>query len=430
MFKFILFIRNNLKEKNMTRRFIKAVILFIFFLSKTSAQTVNIGGLWVKPGTKMSTVSDFNNKGDFFNDGNFFVYGNFNNEKTVTFIDNNSGKTFFIGEEEQIIEGTGNSVFKNVVFNNNTTQAPFRLATTISVDNEANFTKGIINARDYDGKIIFHTNAFHSNTSDLSFVDGKVKKLGKDLFQYPIGDNGFFRPSFYEVNEDKDNSAYTSEYFYQNLGSKLDGAKDDDIIAIDENEYWEVTQDKGTEKIILSLTLDNRTTPNTFFFNETLNPDTKLVILRWDEKALKWINEGGVLSDSSISQDPYSKLLTSQVTDYGLFAIGMTKKIEKPEDELIVFNAISPRGKNPTFHIKGIEKYPDNKVEIYNRWGVKVYEARSYNESDNVFKGYSEGRTTINENELLPPGTYFYIIKYKNNDQTVQKNGYLYLSSE
>jgi conserved repeat domain len=96
-----------------------------------------------------------------------------------------------------------------------------------------------------------------------------------------------------------------------------------------------------------------------------------------------------------------------------------------------VFNAVSPNndGDNEILYIGGLECYPDNKVEIFNRWGVLVYEANGYNNNDKAFRGYSEGRVTVNKSEGLPDGTYFYFLKYKKPDGSVsEKSGYLYLS--
>ena len=96
-----------------------------------------------------------------------------------------------------------------------------------------------------------------------------------------------------------------------------------------------------------------------------------------------------------------------------------------------VFNAISLNGDatNERFYIRGIECYPDNTVEIYNRWGVLVFERDNYNNEERVFKGFSEGRTTIKQSDGLPSGTYYYILKYKDSDsKAYQKAGYLYLT--
>jgi uncharacterized repeat protein (TIGR01451 family)/gliding motility-associated-like protein len=96
-----------------------------------------------------------------------------------------------------------------------------------------------------------------------------------------------------------------------------------------------------------------------------------------------------------------------------------------------VFNAFSPNGdsKNTRFYIQGLECYPDNTVEIYNRWGVLVYNIDKYNNEDRAFKGYSEGRSTIKQAEGLPVGTYFYILKYKDSDSKAhEQSGYLYIN--
>jgi gliding motility-associated-like protein len=100
------------------------------------------------------------------------------------------------------------------------------------------------------------------------------------------------------------------------------------------------------------------------------------------------------------------------------------------ECDVIIHNYISLNddGINEYFDLQGIENYPKNNLEIYNRWGVLVYETEGYNNNTKSFKGISEGRVTINSNAKLPEGTYYYNLKYtKNNGITVQKTGYLYL---
>ncbi|MDI5899622.1 gliding motility-associated C-terminal domain-containing protein, partial [Flavobacterium yafengii] len=96
-----------------------------------------------------------------------------------------------------------------------------------------------------------------------------------------------------------------------------------------------------------------------------------------------------------------------------------------------VFNAVSPNGDgdNDVFYIRGLECYPDNSVEIYNRWGVLVFERTAYNNDDRAFRGVSEGKVTVNQSEELPTGTYFYILKYKDSESNGhEKAGYLYIN--
>lgn len=69
---------------------------------------------------------------------------------------------------------------------------------------------------------------------------------------------------------------------------------------------------------------------------------------------------------------------------------------------LLIFNGFSPNGDavNETFTIDGIEDFPNNTVQIFNRWGNMVFEQNGY-------KGQWNG--TWN-NKDLPDGTYFYLV--------------------
>ena len=99
-----------------------------------------------------------------------------------------------------------------------------------------------------------------------------------------------------------------------------------------------------------------------------------------------------------------------------------------------IFNGITPNGDglNDYFQIVGIENWPNNNVKIFNRWGVLVFETDGYGGSDgkqNVFRGISEGRVTIQQNEELPTGTYFYILTFPaDNPGKADYTGYLYIN--
>ncbi|MFE3868159.1 gliding motility-associated C-terminal domain-containing protein, partial [Flavobacterium sp. LS2P90] len=105
---------------------------------------------------------------------------------------------------------------------------------------------------------------------------------------------------------------------------------------------------------------------------------------------------------------------------------------------VLVHNAFSPNGDgiNENFIIDNIDDincYPTNTVEIYNRWGVLVFDTTDYNNASRVFNGISQGRSTVSQSSGLPTGTYFYILNYTSIDgngniQTNKKDGYLYLT--
>ncbi|ATA84344.1 gliding motility-associated C-terminal domain-containing protein [Capnocytophaga sputigena] len=99
-------------------------------------------------------------------------------------------------------------------------------------------------------------------------------------------------------------------------------------------------------------------------------------------------------------------------------------------NKLVPYNGMSVDGdgKNDYFHIGGIERYPNNVVRIYNRWGVKVFETEGYDNVTRVFRGISNGRVTIEQAEKLPQGTYYYVIEYyDSNNNKESLVGWLYL---
>lgn len=78
---------------------------------------------------------------------------------------------------------------------------------------------------------------------------------------------------------------------------------------------------------------------------------------------------------------------------------------------LKIYTGISPNndGLNDEWVIEGIEKYPINRVYIYDRWGNIVFEQPNYNNSSSkIWKGISNKNTF--KAEELPNGTYFYEI--------------------
>jgi gliding motility-associated-like protein len=92
-------------------------------------------------------------------------------------------------------------------------------------------------------------------------------------------------------------------------------------------------------------------------------------------------------------------------------------------DTLFVPNGFSPNddGVNDGFVIDNIDKYPGNKLWVYNRWGNLVYKAKDYN---NTWDGVSNV-SGIYMGKKLPTGTYFFILDLNNNSKPY--SGYLIL---
>jgi len=70
-------------------------------------------------------------------------------------------------------------------------------------------------------------------------------------------------------------------------------------------------------------------------------------------------------------------------------------------------------GANDLFVIKDLELYPNNEIQIFNRWGNQVYHATSYMQN---------GRTWDGSN--LSAGTYYYILRVSINGISKTMSGY------
>ena len=90
---------------------------------------------------------------------------------------------------------------------------------------------------------------------------------------------------------------------------------------------------------------------------------------------------------------------------------------------LNVYSEFSPNGDgmNDTFRIDCIESFPNNNLEIYNRYGSLVYKKAGYM---NDFDGTANVGGVVKKDEMLPAGTYFYVLEVDGD----QKTGWLYIA--
>ncbi|QSW89520.1 gliding motility-associated C-terminal domain-containing protein [Flavobacterium endoglycinae] len=85
---------------------------------------------------------------------------------------------------------------------------------------------------------------------------------------------------------------------------------------------------------------------------------------------------------------------------------------------LTVYNEFTPNndGANDLFRIDCIESYPNNELKVFNRYGALVYSKVHY---ENDWDGTANVSGVVNRGDMLPTGTYFYVITI--GDGTVKK---------
>lgn len=402
-------------------------LLFFFaflFTVYLWSQTSNKGMLYISKDTKFSTLETLNNlpTGEWYNDGETFVYSHFNNDGRLDFYQQ-TGRTHFVGSTDQIISGSEPSYFQDLHLNNHSTATPFLLTGKLEINGIAAFHRGILNNRDYGGSILFRENARHTQTSDGSFVDGEVGKIGTVSFPFPIGHKEYYRVGSIATTS-RDVIRFSGIYFLENSHPLYShDQKEENILQINNAEYWIFQPSVGHDETLISLSWHPSTTPTSIIEAAESN---QIHIVRWDQGLKKWIDQGGVANLETQS-------VTTAIKDFGVFTLAIP--IIETED-ILVYNMLTPDGDgaNDYFHIEipADGSVRDMRVKIFNRWGVQVYASNNYGVDGDVFDGYSTGRMTFEDSKKLPTGTYFYTLDYEyglpNQKNRRQQAGYLYIS--
>ncbi len=125
---------------------------------------------------------------------------------------------------------------------------------------------------------------------------------------------------------------------------------------------------------------------------------------------------------------------TAEITNSDSFDPDLTNNQDSASiDPIDVFipQAFSPNDDsvNDTFEIPGLALlYPDFKIEIFTRWGNKVFEYENRGRtSPQWWDGFSNGNLNFNGSKQVPSGTYYYIL-YFNQDNIAPISNWVYLN--
>lgn len=394
--------------------------LFILWQLPLFAQLINNEQMTILPNTIVFSNESFTNAatGKLLNDGSLFLTSDLRNEGDFSFSSNSQGTTYFNGKNVQQISGQSTIRLFHTVFDN---PQGFELSTTVNFFKKVDFVDGIITAQPTIGIPVFEENALANNASNTSFIVGKTFKNGTTDFEYPIGRNSQYRSA--KISSLKaTNQMYSGEFFEANSNNLYPHSNRAGIIKeISTTEYWEVSNVGGAVPMVLTLSFENATSTDAI----VRAPIEALRIVRWDLPSQKWVDEGGIVDKDKLTiTTPY------EVSGFSIFTIGRADDtgIISPCNKLAIYNYVSPNedGFNDFFRIDGlIECGLANSVEIYNRWGKKVYSTKNYGSASNVFSGISNCNLEDSKITKLPNGTYFYILKI---GEGFSKSGYLFMN--
>ena len=137
----------------------------------------------------------------------------------------------------------------------------------------------------------------------------------------------------------------------------------------------------------------------------------------------------GIRGTTLSSNNPGSETITASQAGNANYqaapSVSQTFNIVEPDNgEVVIAQVVSPNGDgiDDVLRIINIENYPDNKLTLINRNGVKVYEVSGYDNQTHVFDGHSSITGALQQQ-----GTYLYLLQYRVNGEMKRKTGFTVL---
>ncbi|MCX6236562.1 MAG: gliding motility-associated C-terminal domain-containing protein [Bacteroidia bacterium] len=146
-------------------------------------------------------------------------------------------------------------------------------------------------------------------------------------------------------------------------------------------------------------------------------------ILEQAKLGIAQFNANGTVTYTSTEKKPGRDRFIYQVCTPNNLCDSAVVTIDITDPPILIPEGISPNGDgvNDRFEIKGLEKYPKSKVAIYTRSGNLVYQSDNY-QSD--WDGTSKNGG-VSQNQFVPTGVYYYVLKLGENDRTIKGNVYV-----
>jgi hypothetical protein len=161
-------------------------------------------------------------------------------------------------------------------------------------------------------------NGAASGGSVNSFVDGPVKKMGHDDFEFPVGKQGDYAPLKITGSGGSVADEFIAEYFLGNPAQVYGYSYErPPLVRISKLEYWILERLSGSSLKKIAVHVGN-------YSDATALENLELV--RWDAAANIWKSEG----NSFHSGIATGTLVSNEVSRFGAFTLGSTVEMQNP----------------------------------------------------------------------------------------------------
>ncbi len=397
------------------------IISLAFGLSFASkAQITNDNSMiFVQPGAIVYSEDYVLNEpgGQIDNSGDIYLEGDWINNGGNTALINSSPGTVIMNGGAQLIDGSDLTRFYNLELNGGA------VTKTMNIDAETENELDLIDAElQTQVNTMFVTNPA---TTAIAWNNGFVASntLGGYLsretnstgtYTYPVGSSTL--TNIYRAVDITPASSTNNSYAVRvssNDPSFDNGTSATGAVGPFDRAIKDASIDQLNDQFyhnIVRLTGNDIASVDVFYFGTDGTFDG---MAQWQDNSNQWENANFTninISGASSVGSP-DRVSTRSVGDFthDAFALNtVSKLIEIPQ-------LITPNGDdmNDIFVIDNIEYYPNNKLQVFNRYGNLVYEKEGYLNDWNGNANVSKGINLIFDgegNETLPSGTYFYVL--------------------
>ncbi|MFD1553581.1 hypothetical protein DNU06_07850 [Putridiphycobacter roseus] len=239
-----------------------------------------------------------------------------------------NGRAILDGITPQSINSMGTTPiiqFRDLQVNNPVDE--ITLNTQIDIVTELDLDQGNIIS---DAVNLLHMtdNSFVSSVSDNSFVAGPMTKRGNEVFAFPVGKSGYYRPI--SISAPSSSTAeFLAEYFMVDPHPTYNqNSLDPTIEHISSCEYWTLDRTNTGNQVNVTLSWNNNTSCGVDNLSE-------LVIARWD--GLTWKDEGNGGTAGTVANG--SIVSASPINNFSPFTLASTTFNNPLPVELIDFTA-------------------------------------------------------------------------------------------
>ncbi|MCB0488549.1 MAG: T9SS type A sorting domain-containing protein [Cyclobacteriaceae bacterium] len=253
-----------------------------------------------------------------------------NGSSAITFAAAGGTANFTGGNAQAIIRsGSASPIFRRMQFSKSANTVT--LNTDISVTINATFVTGVL-ATDATNIINFADNATVTGGSNASHVDGPVRKIGNDVFNFPTGDGGIYRSIAISAPSNTTHT-FTAEYFKTPQAFGNESTYDPSFYSVSSCEFWTLdrTPVVGGSNVLVTLSWNSSDCTGPYI----TDPST-LRVARWNGSS--WVNHGnGGTTGTSANGTIVS---SGVVTSFSPFTLASTTSANPLPIELVEFVAI------------------------------------------------------------------------------------------